>query len=89
VQELVIVMAEKILGGSNVRNCLYLFNELFALLRDYVEGVGLVLLVLVHLLATDVRPLLQQDPDEVLQPEHVSLIKRRQLPLIETGRERH
>lgn len=58
-------------------------DELILRLRHYVQSVRLVLLVLVHLFAPDVRALFEHDPHQALEPKHVSLIERHKLPLVE------
>ena len=66
---------------------LRLVNELVLRLRHNVQRVRLVLLVLLHLLAADVGPLLKDDPDKAFQSEHIALVERVQLLLVETVRE--
>lgn len=52
-----------------------LINELVLRLGHDKQSVGLVLLILVHFFATDLRPLLKDNPDEALQSLQISLIE--------------
>ena len=50
------------------------FYELVIRLWRYKQSVGLVLLVLVHLLASDVGTFLQHNPDQMFQTKHIASI---------------
>ncbi len=63
-------------------------NVLIIGLGQYLQGISLACLILLHVLPSDVRAFLEHNPDQVLQSEHIPLVQRHQLPLIEAMRQR-